>query len=70
LLLETCRLLDELEEMAVSGAAARDKATARVTLARLLSQLGLQDEDGATLPSPGTARARTAARERWHGAAS
>jgi hypothetical protein len=70
LLTETCRLLDDLEEMAGSGAAARDKATARTTLGRLLAQLGLQDEGGDTLPSPGTTRARTAARERWHGAAS
>jgi len=70
LLTETCRCLDELERMAADGAAARDLATARTTLGRLLSQLGLQDEDGDTLPSPGTTRARTAARERWHGAAS
>src|SRR5260370_39951761 len=70
LLIETCRLLDELEAMAAAGAAARDKATARVTLGRLLAQLGLQDEDGATVPSPGTARARTAADKRGHGAAS
>jgi hypothetical protein len=70
LLTEVCRCLDELEEMASSGAAARDRATARTTLGRLLAQLGLQDEDGAAVPSPGTTRARTAARERWHGAAS
>jgi hypothetical protein len=70
LLTEVCRCLDELEEMAGSGAAARDRATARTTLGRLLAQLGLQDEAGGTLTSPGTARARTAARERWHGAAS
>jgi len=70
LLTEVCRCLDELEQMASSGAAARDLATARVTLGRLLAQLGLQDEDGGTLPSPGTARARTAAEKRWHGAAS
>ncbi len=70
LLTEVCRCLDELEAMATDGAAARDKATARTTLGRLLAKLGLQDEDGDTLPSPGTTRARAAARERWHGAAS
>jgi hypothetical protein len=70
LLTETCRCLDELEAMAADGAAARDLATARVTLGRLLAQLGLQDEDGGTVPSPGTVRARTAARERWGNAAS
>ena len=71
LLTEVCRCLDELEGMAASGtAAARDLATARTTLGRLLAQLGLQDEDDRTMPSPGTTRARTAARQRWHGAAS
>lgn len=70
LLTEVCLALDELEEMAASGAAARDKATARTTLGRLLAQLGLQDEDGQAMPTPGTTRARTAARQRWHGAAS
>jgi hypothetical protein len=71
ILTETCRTLDELEQMASGGAAARDLATARVTLGRLLAQLGLQDEDGAVLPSPGTARARRAADARWgSGAAS
>jgi hypothetical protein len=70
LLTEVCRCLDELEEMASSGAAARDRATARTTLGRLLAQLGLQDDEGGTLPSPGTTRARAAARERWGNAAS
>jgi hypothetical protein len=70
LLTEVCRSLDELEAMASDGAAARDKATARTTLGRLLAQLGLQDANDDTLPSPGTTRARTAARQRWHGAAS
>jgi hypothetical protein len=70
LLTEVCRALDELEAMAASETAPRDLATARTTLGRLLAQLGLQDEDGGTLPSPGTTRARAAARQRWHGAAS
>lgn len=69
LLTEVCRCLDELELMAAEPrAAARDLATARTTLGRLLAQLGLQDANDDTLSSPGTTRARTAARERWKGA--
>lgn len=70
LLTEVCRCLDELETMAAGDAAARDLATARATLGRLLAQLGLQDQDGDTLPAPATARARTAAARRWGNAAS
>ena len=37
----------------------------RLALGRLLAQLGLPDEDGSALPSPISARARSAAKARW-----
>jgi P27 family predicted phage terminase small subunit len=39
----------------------------RVTLARLLSQLALPDEDGNSIPTPLQARGRQAAAKRWAG---
>ena len=37
----------------------------RIALGRLLSQLGIPDEEGVALASPLSARARKAARARW-----
>ncbi len=37
----------------------------RATLGRLLAQLDLPDEEGASVPSPATLRARAAAEARW-----
>lgn len=59
--------------MTVGGSAGQPRAhpalaelrQARTTLGRLLSQLDLPDEDGHTLPSPTTAKARRAAQVRW-----
>lgn len=39
----------------------------RLALGRLLGQLGLEDDDGAALPTPRSVRARKAAESRWAG---
>lgn len=81
LLREICRVMDELEALAESVAAAgpvlpgEDGPKAhpalshlradRGLLGRLLAQLGLPDDAGGSLPSARTVRARKAAASRW-----
>ena len=75
-LLDQCEHLQELldrDGLEVAGStgqarvhpAVAELRANRQALGRLLAQLDLPDEDGATLASPTTARARSAARGRW-----
>ena len=84
LLVEACRLLDEVEALhdaigagglTVAGAAGQPRihpAVAevrqhRLALGRVLAQLQLPDDEGATMPTPQRARAQRAAAARWAG---
>ncbi len=84
LLVEACRLLDEVEALhdaieadglTVAGAAGQTRihpAVAevrqhRLALGRVLAQLQLPDDEGATMPTSQRARAQRAAAVRWAG---
>ena len=77
LLTEVCRIVDTVEGLqaavdadgpTVGGKvhpAIPELRQQRTVLGRLLGQLALPDEEGATLPTPTQARARKAAETRW-----
>lgn len=67
LLEEICRTLDTLQRLAgqTDAASLREARQQRAILSRMLAQLGLEHDDGETMPSPASERARKAAEARW-----
>jgi len=75
-LLDTCDALQEAlnrDGVLATGSAGQLRVSpvvgelraCRLAVARMLAQIGLPDQTGATVASPATLRARRAARARW-----
>jgi hypothetical protein len=70
---EALQALIDRDGLTVAGSAGQERLHpgitelrgTRLALGRLLSQLGLPDEDGTTMASPERLKARKAAAERW-----